>query len=248
MSVDAAVTHQIFLTAHAQAGFVVAAGIIVSVVGALAADQRGQEPANRKRWRGTLQVVLLLIAMCGAIGALSGAATSSDSGILAAFVFGDTVLVIVGGLAYLFHATLNEVLYAQIVANGRRVLLPLILCGLIVAVVVLWQRDTATAPADSGVTSGVFRVSGATADGLPEGIHEHVAPSMSARMVPGLVHREGSALAVSCQVKTEQVTRKRMPRSASRIWDRLADGNYVSDPYMDTSGIGTFDPGVTRCH
>jgi hypothetical protein len=251
VSTDAFAMFLVLMTAAGyQAAFAVAATLFVTIVfGGLAADQRAKGSSDGER--GHLLVVFVVACVCGVIAAIFGVATDSNSTMLLGLTFGDLAVVLIGVIAYLFHGPLHTVLYSRINAEaGKRVALPLVLIGLIAAVTVLWQRDVESAPADSAtvlVTHGVFHVSGATADGMPDGIHEHVAPSMSARVVPGIVHREGAALPVSCQIKQEKVVRKRMPRSASRIWDRLANGTYVSDLYMDTRGVGTFDPGLPAC-
>lgn len=51
---------------------------------------------------------------------------------------------------------------------------------------------------------------------------------------------EGSAVTISCQTVGENIQN-------SKIWDRLADGGYVSDWYVDTPNVGTFTPGIGQC-
>jgi hypothetical protein len=55
---------------------------------------------------------------------------------------------------------------------------------------------------------------------------------------------EGDEVDVVCQVAGEEV---KDGTYTSIVWDRLRDGGYVSDLYVNTPSIGTFTPGIPRC-
>jgi hypothetical protein len=47
-----------------------------------------------------------------------------------------------------------------------------------------------------------------------------------------------------CQTKGDEVSNG---HASSRIWNRLSDGTYVSDFYVNTERVGEFSPGIPRC-
>jgi cutinase len=57
--------------------------------------------------------------------------------------------------------------------------------------------------------------------------------------------REGQQVAVVCQTTGETV--RAADGTESAIWDRLATGNFVSDLYLSTPGVGRFSPPLKRC-
>jgi hypothetical protein len=68
---------------------------------------------------------------------------------------------------------------------------------------------------------------------------ERGGPSTSYAIVGSLAG--GSAVSISCQ--TSGVTRV----GTSYIWDRLADGAWISDWWVDTPAVGAFSPGLPLC-
>jgi hypothetical protein len=57
--------------------------------------------------------------------------------------------------------------------------------------------------------------------------------------------KEGEMAEIICQTRGGRVP-ARGP-GGSKIWDKLADGNYVTDYYVETPGSGRFTPGIPRC-
>jgi RHS repeat-associated protein len=55
---------------------------------------------------------------------------------------------------------------------------------------------------------------------------------------------DGNPIGINCQTSGQTVT---LGTVTSAVWDRLDDGNYVSDLVTDTPGIGTFSPGLSVC-
>ncbi|MGK3989097.1 hypothetical protein WME99_38990 [Sorangium sp. So ce136] len=55
---------------------------------------------------------------------------------------------------------------------------------------------------------------------------------------------QGASVAIVCQIRGERVVDGRY---ASDVWDQLDDGNFVSDLYINTPGIGDFSPGIPQC-
>jgi hypothetical protein len=57
---------------------------------------------------------------------------------------------------------------------------------------------------------------------------------------------DGSEVDITCQTRGENVTGA--DGSSTTVWDRLAQGDYVTDFYVDTSGMnGAFDPSIPQC-
>lgn len=51
----------------------------------------------------------------------------------------------------------------------------------------------------------------------------------------------GDAVELFCQ------TTGTLVEGRSGIWDEIGPNRYVSDYYIDTPGVGVFQPGVPRC-
>jgi hypothetical protein len=57
---------------------------------------------------------------------------------------------------------------------------------------------------------------------------------------------EGAELDIVCQAQTELVTPNH--GTASTVWDRLTDNQWVTDIYVDTPGVGgAFSPPIPQC-
>lgn len=72
-----------------------------------------------------------------------------------------------------------------------------------------------------------------------EGLIEHRSPDASSSKTGVLAN--GAAVNVACQTQSSSVV------NGSAIWDKLANGNYVSDYFVDTPDVGAFTPSITRC-
>ncbi|XVQ86457.1 cutinase family protein [Microbispora siamensis] len=60
------------------------------------------------------------------------------------------------------------------------------------------------------------------------------------------VLRDGDVVRIVCQTRGESVSGK--DGSSSNVWDRLAEGDYAPDFYIDTSGMtGAFSPPIPVC-
>lgn len=109
----------------------------------------------------------------------------------------------------------------------RAITIPL---GCVVAAT-LFAISLAAGPA-SAVTG--YRVIGTGGAGL----NERTAPSTTASFIRNLP--EGTQLDISCQTQGTTV-------NGSAIWDRLADGGYISDYYTTTPVYGGYSPGIGVC-
>ena len=75
----------------------------------------------------------------------------------------------------------------------------------------------------------------------------HTTAVVRARTGPGTsfamvrVIPSGAAIQIACQTRTASVI------NGTGIWDRLADGTYVTDYYTTTPAFNTFSPGISRC-
>ena len=70
------------------------------------------------------------------------------------------------------------------------------------------------------------------------GLREHQAPRLSSAVNGTL--GEGASLDIVCQTTGDSV-------HGSAIWDRLSDGDYVSDWYTSTPVVGDYSPGLPQC-
>jgi uncharacterized protein YraI len=76
------------------------------------------------------------------------------------------------------------------------------------------------------------------------GLAERTGPSSAFAIVATLL--DGTEVDIVCQTVGERVTG--LQGSSSPIWDHLADGDYVPDYYVDTSGtLGEFTPPIPHC-
>jgi hypothetical protein len=73
------------------------------------------------------------------------------------------------------------------------------------------------------------------------GLRQRSAPNPHAPKV-GRVYHDGDRVLVVCQTKGDPAR-----GTASPIWDRLVNGHYVSDGFVDTPGRGRFTEGLPRC-
>jgi hypothetical protein len=76
------------------------------------------------------------------------------------------------------------------------------------------------------------------------GIHERTGPGFAYPIVGS--KGEGSEVDIVCQTSGDLVTGT--IGGSSAIWDRLTDGYYVADLFIDTPGVGVFsDPPIPHC-
>lgn len=88
-----------------------------------------------------------------------------------------------------------------------------------------------------GTSGNVYHVT-ATA-----GLKEHTGPHTTDPTTTTLAHQ--AAITIRCQTSGELV--KPGSDKGSVVWDRLADGGYVSDYYVDTPVVDDFSPNIPRC-
>jgi hypothetical protein len=96
----------------------------------------------------------------------------------------------------------------------------------------------ALAPVRSLVTHTVERT---CRDGAC-GLKLRSAPSLTAAVTRVVL--DGDQVQIACQATGDTVSNG---RASSAIWDRLSDGSWASDFYLDTPEIGRFSPGIPRC-
>jgi hypothetical protein len=90
----------------------------------------------------------------------------------------------------------------------------------------------------------VHHVYGTCADGGC-GLREHTGPGYSSYPSVGMVY-DGQEIDIVCQTTGELVTPNH--GTASNVWDRLTTDAYVTDVYVDTSGVGgSFSPPIPHC-
>lgn len=76
------------------------------------------------------------------------------------------------------------------------------------------------------------------------GLRLHTSPSVNAPVLG--TRNDGDEVDLVCQTTGDVVTG--LDGSGSNVWDKLADGSYASDFYIDTSGTnGAFSPPIPRC-
>ena len=73
------------------------------------------------------------------------------------------------------------------------------------------------------------------------GVYPRSGPSMGSQRV-GAALPEGSSVEVACELEGELVDNNTTP--ATKIWERLSDGTYVSNAYTNT-GVEGWTPGVS---
>jgi surface antigen len=75
----------------------------------------------------------------------------------------------------------------------------------------------------------------------------HTTAALNARAGPGTgygvarVIPSGVPIGIACQTRSGSLI------NGSGIWDRLADGTYVTDYYTTTPAFNNFSPGISRC-
>jgi surface antigen len=90
----------------------------------------------------------------------------------------------------------------------------------------------------------VHHVYGTCADGAC-GVNERSGPGYSNYAILGNIG-EGGEVDIVCQTQGQLVTPNH--GTASTVWDRLTNGAYVTDVYVDTSGVGgSFSPPIPQC-
>jgi surface antigen len=76
------------------------------------------------------------------------------------------------------------------------------------------------------------------------GLRIHSSPSLSAPVVG--IKNDGEEVFVVCQTTGDRVYGS--DGSSSEVWDKLSEGGYASDFYIDTPGTnGAFSPPIPRC-
>jgi surface antigen/uncharacterized protein YraI len=73
-----------------------------------------------------------------------------------------------------------------------------------------------------------------------EGLAEHSAPDTSSTRTGTLAN--GASVNVICQTQSASVV------NGSAIWDKLDNGSFVSDYFVDTPNVGSFTPSIARCN
>jgi LasA protease len=90
----------------------------------------------------------------------------------------------------------------------------------------------------------VHHVYGTCADGAC-GLKERAGPGYSAYAQTGFL-AEGAETDIVCQTHGELVTPNH--GTGSTVWDKLTNGAYITDVYVDTPGIGgAFSPPIPQC-
>ena len=90
----------------------------------------------------------------------------------------------------------------------------------------------------------VHHVYGTCADGAC-GVNERSGPGYSSYAIVGNIG-EGGEVDIVCQTSGQLVTPNH--GTASTVWDKLANGAYVTDVYVDTPGVGgNFSPPIPHC-
>jgi hypothetical protein len=74
------------------------------------------------------------------------------------------------------------------------------------------------------------------------GLNVRSAPSLDSNVVGAVL--EGSTLQIECQARGDTVSNG---HARSNVWNRLSDGTWVSDFYVDTPRVGEFSNGIPRC-
>ena len=74
------------------------------------------------------------------------------------------------------------------------------------------------------------------------GLNARTAPSLEAPVVGAVL--EGSVVEVVCQARGDTVSNG---RARSNVWNRLSDGTWVSDFYVDTPRVGEFSDPIPQC-
>lgn len=89
----------------------------------------------------------------------------------------------------------------------------------------------------------VHHVVNTCADGAC-GLNKRSGPGYSSYPKVGGLY-DGYEVDVSCQTSGENVSSSKFGNTS--VWDRLTDGSYVTDMYVDTPGQGTFSSPIPHC-
>jgi hypothetical protein len=77
------------------------------------------------------------------------------------------------------------------------------------------------------------------------GLNVRTGPGYSAYAVVRIL-ADGNPVDITCQTRGEPVSGA--DGSSSNVWDRLVDGNYAADFYVNTPGMtGSFSPPIPQC-
>jgi surface antigen len=99
-------------------------------------------------------------------------------------------------------------------------------------------------PPPAAPTIYVHHIYGTCADGAC-GVNERSGPGYSSYAIVGHLG-EGGEVDIVCQASGELVTPNH--GTGSTVWDKLTNGAYVTDVYVDTPGVGgNFSPPIPRC-
>lgn len=103
---------------------------------------------------------------------------------------------------------------------------------------IFWDGDQV----DPAIAEKSYYVQLTCGDGVCS-VNECSSPKVCGRRAVGRL-KEGEVAEITCQTRGGRVGVK---KESSRIWDKLVDGNYVTDFYISTPGKGHFTPGIPRC-
>ncbi len=95
----------------------------------------------------------------------------------------------------------------------------------------------------SAVAAKSYPVYLTCADGVCS-VNECVSPQPCGKHAVGRL-KEGEMAEITCQTRGGRVPAH--SPEGSNIWDKLVDGNYVTDYYIETPKTGEFTPGIRRC-
>jgi hypothetical protein len=95
---------------------------------------------------------------------------------------------------------------------------------------------------DPGVAAKSFHVKWTCTDGVCS-VNECTSPEPCGKQAVGRLE-EGAVAEITCQTRGGWVGAR---REGSTIWDKLVDGNYVTDFYIDTPERDRFTLAVPRC-
>jgi hypothetical protein len=118
-------------------------------------------------------------------------------------------------------------------------------CGL-VGLFAAWLLWNGTRIDESGGPTGPvarYPVRGTCTDGVCS-VNECASPEPCGTKALGRLH-EGEVAEVVCQTRGGTV--RAADGRSSTIWDKLLDGNFVTDLYVDTPYLDRLVPGIRRC-
>jgi hypothetical protein len=98
-------------------------------------------------------------------------------------------------------------------------------------------------PSSMAPTPYIHRVVGTCHDGTC-GLAEWSGPGMANFQAFGALHDE-QTVSITCQATGQSITGS--SGGSSAIWDRLSDGAFVPDYYIDTPNYGVYSPPIPQC-